>query len=389
MRDNLPAKRGALRPLGLLAAGSLAGLLGVAWATPQETLPSLRGVVVRQVVPSGRAAQVDLRVGDVLLEWRRTEGVDPGESAFRSPFDLRQVEAEQGPRGRVTITGHRGGNPFTVELTPGVWGFEVRPQLAVAEAAGLEQARRQAEGGEAGQGAELLLQLSQWDADPVRSLWLLLETIELLGLGLGDEDLAVLFAQAMEAASRADDRSVYAWVHTAHGSVLRARSRFQAAASSHRQAFKHRWGASGERLLAASSISQLGSVAWMQGDLDRAESLYNRALTIQNRLAPDSLDVAHSLSNLGVVASDHGELDGAEILYRRALAIRERLAPGGLDVARNLNNLGQLLSERGDLRAAESLYRRSVEIKEKLAPDSLTLASSLGNLATLLFIMRQ
>jgi Tfp pilus assembly protein PilF len=80
-----------------------------------------------------------------------------------------------------------------------------------------------------------------------------------------------------------------------------------------------------------------------RGDLARAEQLYQQALAIQEKLAPNSLEVASTLNNLGNVAADRGDLGAAEQLYQQALAIREKLAPNSLEVATTLHNLGMWL----------------------------------------------
>jgi Tfp pilus assembly protein PilF len=62
-------------------------------------------------------------------------------------------------------------------------------------------------------------------------------------------------------------------------------------------------------------------------------------------------------------------------LYQQALAIREKLAPNSLDVAGTLDNLGNVAYSRGDLARAEQLYQRALAIREKLAPNSLQVAT--------------
>jgi CHAT domain-containing protein/Tfp pilus assembly protein PilF len=111
--------------------------------------------------------------------------------------------------------------------------------------------------------------------------------------------------------------------------------------------------------------------------------LYQQALAIREKLAPNSLQVASTLNNLGNVAADRGDLARAEQYYQQALAIYEKLAPNSLDVAGTLNNLGSVASDRGDLVHAEQLFQQALAIREKLAPNSLQVASTLQNLANL------
>jgi CHAT domain-containing protein/tetratricopeptide (TPR) repeat protein len=177
-------------------------------------------------------------------------------------------------------------------------------------------------------------------------------------------------------------------------------------------------------LQVATTLHNLGLVAWARGDLARAEQLYQQALAIREKLAPNSLQVASTLHNLGNVAANRGDLARAEQYYQQALAIEEKLAPNSLDVAGTLNNLGNVARDRGDLARAEQLYaagvgnprktcpqlaaggnhapqsgtcglgsgrfsacgavvQQALAIQEKLAPNSLQVATTLQNLANL------
>jgi CHAT domain-containing protein/Tfp pilus assembly protein PilF len=130
----------------------------------------------------------------------------------------------------------------------------------------------------------------------------------------------------------------------------------------------------------AASLSGLGIVAQRRGDLAGAQGYYARALAIQERVAPRSMTMAFLLGNMGTLAYDSDELAIAQDYHARALAIYDALAPDSLELATALNNLGLVAWRRGDLAAAEAYHRRALTIKEKLAPDSMTVAASLTNL---------
>jgi Tfp pilus assembly protein PilF len=87
-------------------------------------------------------------------------------------------------------------------------------------------------------------------------------------------------------------------------------------------------------------------------------------LAIFEKLAPNSLQVASTLHNLGNVAYSRGDLAAAERYYQQALAIFENLAPNSLDVAGTLNNLGNVARNRGDLARAEQYYQQALAIFE-------------------------
>jgi CHAT domain-containing protein/Tfp pilus assembly protein PilF len=130
----------------------------------------------------------------------------------------------------------------------------------------------------------------------------------------------------------------------------------------------------------AATLNTLGNVAYARGELARAEQYYQQALAIQEKLAPNSLEMAGTLNNLGLVALDRGELDNAEQLHQQALVIREKLAPNSLEVAQSLNNLGLVALDRGELDKAAQLHQQALAIEEKLAPNSLEVAQTLHNL---------
>ena len=88
-------------------------------------------------------------------------------------------------------------------------------------------------------------------------------------------------------------------------------------------------------------------------------------------LGPDHPDTALSLNNLAVLYDNQGKYDKAEPLYQRALTIREKvLGPDHPDTATSLNNLAVLYDNQGKYDKAEPLYQRALTIYEKvLGPD--------------------
>jgi tetratricopeptide (TPR) repeat protein/uncharacterized caspase-like protein len=131
----------------------------------------------------------------------------------------------------------------------------------------------------------------------------------------------------------------------------------------------------------ASSLSNLGTTYRVLGNPVKAQELHARALALWEKLAPGSLELAAILTNLGTTAYDRGELAKARGLHERALAIFEKRAPESLDLARILNNLALTIYHQGDLAKARALHERVLALREKLAPGSLDLASSFHNLA--------
>ena len=64
-----------------------------------------------------------------------------------------------------------------------------------------------------------------------------------------------------------------------------------------------------------------------QGKLEEVLEQYRRALDIQEKRAPDSLDVAHSYNNIESVLAEQDTLEEALEQYGQALKIQEEKAP--------------------------------------------------------------
>jgi tetratricopeptide (TPR) repeat protein len=57
-------------------------------------------------------------------------------------------------------------------------------------------------------------------------------------------------------------------------------------------------------------------------------------------------------------------LKGALVEYQKALKIQERLAPNSLDVAKLCINIGFVLNSQGNLPAALASFRKALEIRK-------------------------
>jgi CHAT domain-containing protein len=130
-------------------------------------------------------------------------------------------------------------------------------------------------------------------------------------------------------------------------------------------------------------LLNLGSAAMLKKDFAAAERLYERALVIQRRLAPDTLFLSTTLSGQAALAEDLGDRARAKRLCLEVLAIQERLAPGGLGVAGVLDQLAQLAAKAGELAQAEESCRQALAIRRKLASGSIAEADSLHLLGTI------
>ena len=148
----------------------------------------------------------------------------------------------------------------------------------------------------------------------------------------------------------------------------------------------------------AYSVSQLGEIAYRQGQYDRAEALVSDALQIREAtLGPNHLDVAESLGNLASMLLVKGDYVRPDPLYQRALAIYERASSGQTPspdlegrIAGILNNRALLYHRRGDYAEAESQYLRALAIRERTGgPDDPSVARTLANLGAVYYVSGQ
>ncbi|HEY2933255.1 MAG TPA: tetratricopeptide repeat protein [Acidobacteriota bacterium] len=164
------------------------------------------------------------------------------------------------------------------------------------------------------------------------------------------------------------------------GDAARSAGNLAAAQDYHTRALSIRERLLPDSLEVANSINALGNVAWYRSDFKAAQEYYIRALRIKERVAPNSLTLGSGLHNLGLVAYNRGDLGAAQDYHTRALGIREQVAPESLDVALSLCTLGLVVRDRGHLGAAQDYEVRGLAIRERLAPDSLLVATSLNDL---------
>ena len=173
-------------------------------------------------------------------------------------------------------------------------------------------------------------------------------------------------------------------------------------------------------------LGNLGNIAKGLGDLAAANDYYDRALAIEERLAPDSPQVIGTLASIGTLADIQGDYISAKRYllqatrnpaksrsefpvsgcrlewtwpgslhegdFRKAteyktqeLALDRKLAPGGLDEAEVLGDLGEIAEKEKDFKAALQYQREALTISEKIAPNgelTVRILQNLGRIAT-------
>jgi tetratricopeptide (TPR) repeat protein len=139
-------------------------------------------------------------------------------------------------------------------------------------------------------------------------------------------------------------------------------------------------------LYVATTLNNLANLYLYQGKYNKAEPLFLRSLSIREKqLGENHPHVAQSFNNLASLYDSQGKYDEAEPLFLRSLFIREKqLGENHPDVATNLNNLASLYESQRKYNKAEPLYRRSLAIREnQLGKNHPYVAESLNNLAEL------
>jgi serine/threonine protein kinase/Tfp pilus assembly protein PilF len=209
---------------------------------------------------------------------------------------------------------------------------------------------------------------------------------------MGGRDVPV--SELLDAAARrtetelANEPEERADLETVIGESYQSLGRYDEAAPHLATALALREQTGGNRSEAAIiGLSNVAGLALAHDELDRADSLFTRALVLQRARTskPDSL-VAVLLDNLGSVAHIRGQDTTGERLHREALAIRRRLMPPTDDmIGYSLNNVAVSLGDQGKLAAAESLHREAVSIFRKNHPGpNPYVADALSSLATAL-----
>jgi CHAT domain-containing protein/Flp pilus assembly protein TadD len=116
-------------------------------------------------------------------------------------------------------------------------------------------------------------------------------------------------------------------------------------------------------------LRQLAEIAAARRNFEEAERFAQRALSIQQRV-PGGVLEAETLEQLGAIAEARGRPAAAEAHFRRALTIWNKLAPESLGAARCWGALARVSAMLGSDALAEDLYGRALAIGLAIGPDS-------------------
>jgi len=112
----------------------------------------------------------------------------------------------------------------------------------------------------------------------------------------------------------------------------------------------------------AYSAVRLASFYQKRGNREKAEEYFNRARDILEAL-PSSPDFARTLCGLARIYADQGKSTDAESLFKKALAIQEKSIPHHPDIADTLDSYADLLSKTGRSPAADQMRNRAEKIR--------------------------
>jgi tetratricopeptide (TPR) repeat protein len=129
------------------------------------------------------------------------------------------------------------------------------------------------------------------------------------------------------------------------------------------------WRESGDKRGIATSLNDLGWVAWWQGDYTAARALSEEGL-MRWREIGDKQGIATSLNNLGWVAHHRGAYTAARALHQESLTMRQELGDKR-GIAFVLTNLGWAVHKQGDYERATVLLEEALALFQEVGVKQL------------------
>jgi CHAT domain-containing protein/Tfp pilus assembly protein PilF len=338
------------------------------------------GIVIEEIANGSALEHAGLRQGDLIFSWEKSPGAAGERGEIESVLDWLWVEAEQAPRGGVTLTGQRKGEPRRFDIPLGHWEAKVLPRMSTDELVVYRKAEGLVTIGKVREGVAILNRFAAaTEAERLR-VWLRLRQAEVLSAAGIWEEAIPTYREAIATAHTPREKAL---IERDFAAKLNKRRELAPAAEALETALNGLEPGDRESLMAASLFCDLGMVAIRQRKLDIGQKWLDSALRLRERFAPASLDMAESLTALGFLPYLRDDWAATEVRWREGLAIREQVDPGSLDVAGSLANLSILAMNRGEPSKARDLLTRALAIQEKLAPGSWGMANILNNLGIL------
>jgi CHAT domain-containing protein/tetratricopeptide (TPR) repeat protein len=365
-----------------LGAGLFCALsAGTALGSPTD---GTCGVIVESLGPGWAGAAAGLRPGDHLLSWVSGPSSCNGQAggSFASPFDVEQVELEVGSRGSVILAAEREGRAFSATLTPDAWRITARPCLDASSEAVLAEARRFKEGGRKTEAAEALSRAARdrMSSNPALAWWFARRAGEEF-FAAGEKDKAnATLRTAIASAAQAGNPGVVRVLFDSLAAGLERVPDTKAALEVLNEFLESPEAGHAPSMARATVLYRLGRVTWNLGDLDAADKFFRQSQEVAEAVAAESLAVTRSLNARANIEAWRVNLDLAESLYRRALAIQEKQSPSGLTIVALWSGLALVAENRGDWHTAEGYYERYREFCER-AGDRSGMVAAYNNLS--------
>jgi tetratricopeptide (TPR) repeat protein len=277
----------------------VAGLIIVTTATASDG--KFRGLFVEGVARNCAVEETGLRNGDILLEWSR--GGERGE--LHSPFDVPWLEAEQSPRGAVTLTGFRRSKKRTWVMGPGCWGSETRPQMPEGMTKSYEKGRALARAGKVSQAAAVWTAAGRnHNYQTWLGAWFMLRAATLLSKSRRWSAANSAYEESIARAGPGSP-AVRAQVFLAWARTYRQRDDWENSEKYCLRSIVENQKVGAQTLSIADALDELGTIFLQRRNLVEAEAYFGQAFNIRETLAPDSLAMAHSLSSATCASRSH------------------------------------------------------------------------------------
>ncbi|HWE60958.1 MAG TPA: tetratricopeptide repeat protein, partial [Chloroflexota bacterium] len=133
----------------------------------------------------------------------------------------------------------------------------------------------------------------------------------------------------------------------------------------------------------ASTLVDLGGIAWFQGQYDQARAYFEESLAL-HRALENKWGIGAVLTNLGVLVRNQGDSERARALQEESLALARAVGDKS-NIAIVLGNLGVVVQEQGDYDLARDYFAESLLLAREVGdrPRMATALVGLGDVARL------
>jgi len=114
----------------------------------------------------------------------------------------------------------------------------------------------------------------------------------------------------------------------------------------------------------AKILVRAGTLAWRQGDYERATALFDESLTLYRKL-DDQQGISVTLYSLGLVAAEQSDYERAQAFTEESLALCRRLGHR-TGIARSISHLGDIVFAQGQYERAGALFEESLALFRQL-----------------------